>query len=268
MKMIGVTTSTSKTQYFINQAYVEYMKEAGLSPVLLYPGVDPEVVAELDGLVLPGGIDIDPIYYGDDNYTSHSVDPDKDEFEREIFHAVRTAGKPIFGICRGFQLIIREYMLHDEQLDQFLTFWTHINNHNQVNDQNLSRNIYQHFVDYVPQFLYSQKSENPMKNTLDNMPVNSMHHQCLVADFGKKGIMGIRGFQMAAWTDRGLDIRKVAADSYPVVCEAYRITGWNAPILCVQWHPEELMDTELLQNFFLGAKKPKQSVESKAAASE
>ncbi len=54
---------------------------------------------------------------------------------------------------------------------------------------------------------------------------------------------------MAAWTQRGLKVSKNKA-STEVVCEAFRILKWGSPILAVQWHPEELRDLSLLQNFF------------------
>jgi putative glutamine amidotransferase len=238
--------SISKTQYFINQAYADYVKEAGFQPVLVAPGSDLQLFAEFsDGLLLTGGIDLDPIYYGEDNYNSYSVDPDKDEFERQLFHAFRSVGKPVFGICRGFQLIIREYMLYDETAAEFMDFCTHVGDHAQTTNQQLARNIYSHFVDYRPQVLYRSEGKKT-----ESMPVNSMHHQCLVWSPKTKGVVSARGFQMAAWTNRGLKFEKNSP--HRVICEAFRIRGWDAPILAVQWHPEELRDLELIQNFFGG----------------
>jgi len=242
---IGIPLSSSKTQYYVNQAYVQYVAESDFDPILLPPELDTDIaLGGIDGLLLPGGIDLDPIYYGEDNYSSYSVDPDKDEFERKLFHSAREIGMPIFGICRGFQLIIREYMEHDDAMDEFLEFETHISNHQQTNDQTLSRTIHQHFVEYQPTALYGYDSKQ-----LDTMPVNSMHHQCLIADFKRRNVLGARAFRMAAWTTRGLKA-KTKKGSYPVVCEAFRILKWGAPILAVQWHPEEIRDYELLRQFF------------------
>jgi putative glutamine amidotransferase len=198
----------------------------------------------LDGLVLPGGIDLDPIFYGKDNATSYGADPKKDTFERTVFHAFRKANKPIFGICRGFQLIICEYLKIKSGLNNFLHFEADIPHHNQVNDQQLDRSTYQHFVDCFPNILYG----DPIKTTI-SIPVNSMHHQGLLVDFGKKDIIGAQGFKMVAWTTRGLKAKK---EKFPVICEAFKISGWGSNILAVQWHPEELKDISLLHNFFLG----------------
>lgn len=244
---IGITMSESKTQYFINQTYMNYIHKAGMQAFPLTRNTDVNLaVSMLDGLVLPGGIDIDPIYYGEDNYSSYGVDPEKDEFEREVFHAFRKAGKPIFGICRGFQLIVCEYLMSKPDLLKFLTFLPTISDHNQVNDQQLDRDTYLHFVDFIPALLYNKGSKS-----VDSIPVNSMHHQGLLADFGKKGVIGAQGFKMAAWTLRGLKIKKKAAkENTTVICEAFKIFGWGAPILSVQWHPEEIMDVDLIHNFF------------------
>jgi putative glutamine amidotransferase len=245
---IGIVASSSKTQYFINQAYVQYVAEAGLIPIVITPEMPTEMVLDMiEGLVLPGGIDLDPIYYGEDNSSSFGVDPEKDAFERNLFHLSRERGIPVFGICRGFQLIAREYMLHDNKMNEFLFFCNHISEHNQVDNQQLSRNIHQHFVNFVPRILYGGKDGH---TTTSHMPVNSMHHQCLIADFKKKNVLGVRAFRMAAWTQRGLKQVK-NKENTEVVCESFRILEWGSPILAVQWHPEELQDINLLRSFFV-----------------
>lgn len=252
---IGITMSESKTQYYINQAYIDYIHKAGMQPFMLTKNHNINMmVGILDGIILPGGIDIDPIYYGEDNYTSYGTSLEKDNFERAVFHIFRKAGKPIFGICRGFQLIIREYLNFKPKLNNFLDFWTHIPHHSQVDGQQLDRSACQHFVEFLPNLLYNKTTEiatfsKVIEETLSNRPVNSMHHQSLVVDFGKNRIIGAQGFKMLAWTTRGLT--KVKKGTNPVVCEAFRISNWGAPILAVQWHPEELEDIELISNFFL-----------------
>lgn len=57
------------------------------------------------GLLLCGGGDIDPSRYGQPDRGSQPPDPVRDRAEMELFHAFFQAGKPIFGICRGMQLI-------------------------------------------------------------------------------------------------------------------------------------------------------------------
>lgn len=244
---IGITISESKTQYYINQAYLDYIHESGMQAFMITKNHNIDLIKNmLDGIILPGGIDIDPIYYGNDNYTSYGTDLEKDNFERSVFHTFRMAKKPIFGICRGFQLIVREYMEVKTKLNDFLSFWPDIPHHNQVNEQQLDRTTYQHFVKCLPDLLYGKNSK-----VIVDMPVNSMHHQGLLVDFGNRQAIGTEGFRMAAWTTRGLKLKKDRKDTSPVICEAFRILDWGAPILAVQWHPEELKDIELLHNFFL-----------------
>lgn len=241
---IGITASESKTQYYLNQAYVDYIHETGMQAFILTRNQDINTAVNmLDGLILPGGIDLDPIFYKEDNYTSYGTDLKKDKFERAVFYAFKKANKPIFGICRGFQLIIREYLSVKPNLNNFLHFEPEIPHHNQISVQQLDRSTYQHFVDCFPNLLYGDSIK-----TITSIPVNSMHHQGLVVDFGKKGVIGTQGFKMIAWTTRGLKLKKA---TFPVVCEAFKISDWGSNILAVQWHPEELKDIELLHNFFL-----------------
>ena len=242
---IGITMSESKTQHFINQAYISLVTNSGMRPIAIFPDSDIVDMANmLDGLILPGGIDIDPIYYGEDNDSSMNVDPKKDAFERSVFHTFRNNGKPIFGICRGFQLIVRELMATNESLSKHLRFILHINEHNQMNDQSLERNICQHYVMCKTHVLYGDADKVPKQ-----MPVNSMHHQCLLVDLKKPEISLVANFRVLAWTQRGLKIDKKNT-GFPVVCEAFSIVDWGARIRAVQWHPEELNDTNLLKNFF------------------
>lgn len=248
---IGLPMSPSKTQWFINKTYVEYLNAAGFEPIALFPEND--VAASLsicDGLLLPGGIDIDPIHYGEDNDYSMAVDPEKDEFERGLFHSFREHGKPIFGICRGFQLIAREYIatFTEPAITAGMYFVQNIGQHNQVNNQTLARNIHQHWVRYIPAGLYGTRDRN-----VSDAPVNSMHHQYLEINMGETKVSTFGNFHMVAWTTRGITYDKKAPNR--VVCEALRVTKWNAPILAVQWHPEELSDYDLIVNFFNKANK-------------
>ena len=58
-----------------------------------------------DGLLLPGGWDVDPARYGADNTASHGVDPALDATQFGALDAFVKAGKPILGICRGHQIV-------------------------------------------------------------------------------------------------------------------------------------------------------------------
>ncbi|MBR2024349.1 MAG: gamma-glutamyl-gamma-aminobutyrate hydrolase family protein [Clostridia bacterium] len=58
-----------------------------------------------DGLVVCGGNDIDPSYYGEEIKGSRNIDIERDKTEFEITKKFIETGKPILGICRGHQLI-------------------------------------------------------------------------------------------------------------------------------------------------------------------
>ena len=62
-------------------------------------------VENYDGLVLPGGWDIDPSRYKEGKNGTGYVDDDLDELQFQTADRFIRAGKPVFGICRGHQLL-------------------------------------------------------------------------------------------------------------------------------------------------------------------
>lgn len=89
-----------KTQFCEN--YIKACWRAGLNPTLSDTAVDP---AFYDGLIVPGGADVDPSFYGEENTASIHTDPAFDRLELSIIDAFFKAGKPILGVCRGNQLL-------------------------------------------------------------------------------------------------------------------------------------------------------------------
>ena len=65
----------------------------------------PEFSDAYDGLILCGGNDIDPAYYGEDINGAVNIDARRDTAEFALAKAFVSAKKPIFGICRGAQLL-------------------------------------------------------------------------------------------------------------------------------------------------------------------
>ena len=90
--------------------YVEGVAEAGGVPVVLPPVAGARaaeaLLDELDGLLLSGGSDLDPGYYGEEPVPELGVTmPERDAFEMALLeHALRRQ-IPIFGICRGMQML-------------------------------------------------------------------------------------------------------------------------------------------------------------------
>ncbi len=58
-----------------------------------------------DALLLPGGGDVHPRFFGQDIDGARDIDEARDEYELALFRRFFDAGKPILGICRGLQLI-------------------------------------------------------------------------------------------------------------------------------------------------------------------
>ncbi len=67
--------------------------------------LDPEEEKACHGLLLPGGGDVEPSLYGEENCGSRDIDRDLDERQLAMLERFLRAGKPVFGICRGMQLL-------------------------------------------------------------------------------------------------------------------------------------------------------------------
>ena len=61
--------------------------------------------SDFDGLLLPGGCDINPSRYGQEKTAEGTVDDDLDVIQFAVLERFLAAGKPVFGICRGHQLL-------------------------------------------------------------------------------------------------------------------------------------------------------------------
>jgi putative glutamine amidotransferase len=90
--------------------YVEGVAEAGGAPVVLPPVGDERaagaLVQSLDGLLLSGGSDLDPGYYGEEPTPELGVTlPERDAFEMALVGLALRRGSPVFGICRGMQVL-------------------------------------------------------------------------------------------------------------------------------------------------------------------
>jgi gamma-glutamyl-gamma-aminobutyrate hydrolase PuuD len=253
---IAIPLDPSDSKVSLNMAYVEYVTQAGYDPMPVVPQNDAMDIAKLcDGLLLPGGKDIDPIFYGESNWGSFWADSAKDDFERQLFWAFINYGKPIFGICRGFQLIAREYIhatgsekvtpAADETIEERLVFQQDIGSHDCAGRYNLFRSRAHHYVDGREDHLYGSDD-----STIKYMAVNSMHHQYLHLNVDAENLIKTNKvtphMRATAWTTRGLTKEEAG-----VVCEALLIKGWTkSRIAGVQWHPEELKDYALLHHHF------------------
>ena len=108
--LIGVVSSRDGGKMMMNKTYLDAVWYAGGLPVVLSYNTDPAKLAEyaeiFDGFLYSGGVDVDPVKYGEEKmFDSVEIDSVRDEFEEALFKAVYPTGKPILGICRGIQSI-------------------------------------------------------------------------------------------------------------------------------------------------------------------
>lgn len=147
--------------------YARGVIEAGGIPVHIPIDVDPAAVGErLDGFVLPGGTDIDPVLYGaDPDPDLLPLEPERDDLELALLSAALRAEIPVLGICRGIQVL---------NVHQGGTLHQHVPEHGRF-DLPIDSTIHQ--VSFAEgstlHELYGPSAR-----------VNSLHHQT-VADLGR-----------------------------------------------------------------------------------
>jgi putative glutamine amidotransferase len=121
--LIGISTYVAETSWaswqrtaaVLPESYFELVAAAGGRPLLLPPprsAVDgpgtgaSEVIGVLDGLVLTGGGDVDPVSYGEQpDAEVGGVNPIRDGSERALLAAALAIDLPVLAICRGLQVL-------------------------------------------------------------------------------------------------------------------------------------------------------------------
>jgi putative glutamine amidotransferase len=227
----------SKTLQWIEQSTAHWVMSQGALPFMV-PSPSGETARgdialadyaqALDGLVLHGGADVWPGSYGEEPLRPEwSGDRVRDEYEIALVQAFREAGKPVFGICRGLQLINVAYggTLYQDISTQKPGARTH-------RDAG-AYDLHFHEVDVLPGTRLAALLGAPRHR------INSVHHQ------------GIK--DLAA----GFTVEAVSPDDG--VIEAIRHEGreW---VSAVQWHPEfhraglgVVDDSPLLKDFLEAA---------------
>lgn len=112
--VIGITCSAMKSprsgvengRLYLERNYVDRVAAAGGAPVLIPPGTDAESVGPiLDGLVIPGGNDIDSALWSEPLHPEASLEYGaRTATEMAVFGALRPDA-PVLGICYGCQLV-------------------------------------------------------------------------------------------------------------------------------------------------------------------
>jgi len=178
-------------------------------------------IEDCDGALFAGGEDVDPAFYQEKKkYNSVHVNRARDEFEFANLDRARQHGLPVFGICRGAQMVNVKFggtLYQDIKSDTALEI-----EHRQPDDRS----------DLTHRVTVTDGESRLGKIVQGSLRVNSLHHQ------------GIRR------VGRGL---KVSAHSEDGLVEAVEAADGDSYLLAVQWHPEELTDRpehrKLLEDF-------------------
>jgi putative glutamine amidotransferase len=98
--VIGVTPTSRLDDY------LESVKRAGGEPVILSNDDDPAAVLDrVDGILLSGGLDVDPSQYGQAPHATTEPAPERDAFEIPLSREAVQRDVPLFAICRGVQVL-------------------------------------------------------------------------------------------------------------------------------------------------------------------
>ena len=199
-------------RYSVHRGYVDAVAGAGGIPIVL-PAVAVdgahermlEIVGQADALLITGGGDVDPACYNVPAAPEvYDLDPVRDAFEIEAFHAARLRGRRVLGICRGIQLMA---VASGGSLHQHLPS-AGFDHHWEESRQ------YEPVHEVVAEA--GSAAEFALAGTVK---VNSIHHQA-VREPGN-------GMRATAWSDDGV-IEAIEADD----------------VLGIQWHPERLLDLD------------------------
>lgn len=214
--VIGITTDIeTEGKQVLDHNNVQAIIRSGGLPVILPTGIDNDVKqlsTMLDGLLLTGGGDINPMIFGEEPHKHlEEVSPSRDSIEIAIFREMLKLNKPILGICRGLQIIniaLGGNMYQDIYSQRDVPLLQH--------SQKAHRYHQSHFVQVKKGSLLESIS-----NT-EQIKVNSYHHQA-VKD-----------------VPLPLIISGVASDG---TIEAIESTE-HPFVLGVQWHPEGLAENK------------------------
>jgi putative glutamine amidotransferase len=197
--------------YLVHHTYFDSVASANGLPVMLIPvrseHVD-DVLDRVDGLLIPGGGDIDPLRYADSRHeTARAISEERDEFELEVAMRAKERLMPVFAICRGLQIV---NVALGGTLIQDLQSHTGAQGHDIIGD-----GAYE---------LHSTALIEP---------------GCRIAAVLGAGLQDINSIHHQAVEELGDGLRVVASAPDGTI-EAIEHEDVDWPLFAVQWHPEFL----------------------------
>jgi putative glutamine amidotransferase len=211
--------------------YVRAVEAAGGDAILLRndPNRVDAYLAELNGVVLSGGTDLDPAYYGERPHPkTQTANSWRDVFEVALVKAVREREVPVLCVCRGLQVANVAFggtLVQD--LPSHLGERYVLKHHQLKEEDGLER------TDYLPGHDIRVEEVSALAQLLGttSFPSNSMHHQAALAIASD--------LRAVAWAPDG-------------VVEALDARFAHPFFFAVQWHPEELHDDPISAALFGG----------------
>jgi microsomal dipeptidase-like Zn-dependent dipeptidase/gamma-glutamyl-gamma-aminobutyrate hydrolase PuuD len=208
--IIGLTGNFRDGDCTLAEGYYQSVLKAGGTPFILPPFEETDALIQalesIDGLLLTGGADINPLYLNEEPIKElHGINPRRDYQELMLTKLAADRQIPILGICRGIQTLMAALggtLYQDIHSQMEGTRIKH--------DQDLDRSYASHTVTIEKDTLLHRLFQT------DTLAVNSFHHQAV------KEVAP--GFQVCAYSSDG-------------VIEAVESTAYKS-VLGVQWHPE------------------------------
>jgi putative glutamine amidotransferase len=213
--LIGLTTSSPSDAEHppVHGAYAYAIATAGGLPVFVTPGLPTSTLRDLfqrlDGLLFPGGGDLEPSTYGmTTSAPLTGVDPERDRLELTLARWALEDGKPVLGICRGQQLL--NVAAGGTLIPDIPSLRPNALVHS---DPDRPPEALLHSVTVKPDTYLAKVGTPP------SLEVNSTHHQAV----DRPGY----GWEVSAVAPDGI-IEGIEAPGHPFA-------------LAVQWHPERLV---------------------------
>lgn len=180
----------------------------------------PEILAGADALVIVGGADVDPSFYGQENTASGATDVVADAFDLALIKEAKRNVLPVFAICRGHQLL---NVAMGGTLHQDIPMEPVRHNVSPADADGTFKQVF-HPIDILEDSKYVGRVFGAQTN------VNSLHHQAI---------------------DQCAPGFRVVARSSDDVIEAIEPIDGDWLALSVQWHPEKIDDNQVLFDWFV-----------------